>query len=71
MSEPEGRGVVWSEGARDERQGKTMRSGARRGAVGACPIVAGYRGRDPMGAERPKRLADALTMLNVPHDLKV
>ena len=48
---------------------------ARRGrhprVLGACPIVASYGARDPMGAGPPRRLADALTALDVPHDLKV
>jgi carboxymethylenebutenolidase len=44
---------------------------AERVLAGACPIVASYGGRDPMGAQPPKRLGDALTTLNVPHDLKV
>jgi carboxymethylenebutenolidase len=44
---------------------------AERVLAGACPIVASYGGRDPMGAKPPKRLADALTALKVPHDLKV
>ena len=39
--------------------------------AGACPIVASYGARDPMGAEPPRRLADALTALNIPHDVKV
>jgi carboxymethylenebutenolidase len=44
---------------------------AERVLAGACPIVASYGARDPMGAEPPRRLADALTALNVPHDVKV
>lgn len=44
---------------------------AERVLAGACPIVASYGGRDPMGAQPPRRLGDALTALNVPHDLKV
>ena len=44
---------------------------AERALVGACPIVASYGARDPMGAGPPRRLADALTALNIPHDLKV
>src|SRR6516165_9385400 len=39
--------------------------------AGTCPIVASYGARDPMGAGPPRRLADALTALNIPHDLKV
>jgi len=44
---------------------------AERVLAGACPIVASYGGRDPMGAKPPKRLEEALTALNVPHDVKV
>ena len=44
---------------------------AERVLAGACPIVASYGARDPMGARPPQRLADALTALNVPHDVKV
>jgi carboxymethylenebutenolidase len=44
---------------------------AQRVLAGACPIVASYGARDPMGAGPPQRLADALTALNVPHDVKV
>ena len=39
--------------------------------AGSCPIVASYGARDPMGAGPPGRLADALTVLNIPHDVKV
>jgi carboxymethylenebutenolidase len=39
--------------------------------AGACPIVASYGARDPTGAGPPRRLADALTALNIPHDVKV
>jgi carboxymethylenebutenolidase len=44
---------------------------AERVLAGACPVVASYGARDPMGAGPPQRLADALTVLNVPHDVKV
>ena len=44
---------------------------AERVLAGACPIVGSYGGRDMMGAEPPRRLADALAALNVPHDVKV
>ena len=44
---------------------------AERVLAGACPIVASYGARDPMGARPPRRLADALTALNIPHDVKV
>ena len=44
---------------------------AERALAGACPVVASYGARDPMGAGPPRRLADALTALNVPHDVKV
>jgi carboxymethylenebutenolidase len=39
---------------------------AERVLAGACPVVASYGARDPMGAGPPQRLADALTVLNVP-----
>jgi carboxymethylenebutenolidase len=38
---------------------------------GACPIVGSYGGRDPMGTKHPERLQRALTVLEVPHDVKV
>jgi carboxymethylenebutenolidase len=44
---------------------------AARVLAGACPIVASYGGRDPMGAKPPRRLEAALTTLDVPHDVKV
>jgi carboxymethylenebutenolidase len=44
---------------------------AERALAGACPVVASYGARDPMGAGPPRRLGEALTALNVPHDLKV
>jgi carboxymethylenebutenolidase len=44
---------------------------AERALAGSCPIVASYGARDPMGTRPPSRLADALTALNVPHDVKV
>jgi carboxymethylenebutenolidase len=42
-----------------------------RALVGACPIVASYGARDPMGTKPPERLQRALTVLEVPHDVKV
>jgi carboxymethylenebutenolidase len=39
--------------------------------AGSCPVVASYGSRDPMGAGPPQRLAEALTALNVPHDVHV
>jgi carboxymethylenebutenolidase len=42
-----------------------------RSLEGACPIVGSYGGRDPMGADPPKRLEQALTELGVPHDIKI
>jgi carboxymethylenebutenolidase len=39
--------------------------------AGACPVVASYGGRDPMGTEHPKRLQLALAVLEVPHDVEV
>jgi carboxymethylenebutenolidase len=44
---------------------------AERVLAGACPIVASYGGRDPMGSKHPERLQRALTVLEVPHDVKV
>jgi carboxymethylenebutenolidase len=38
---------------------------------GACPIVASYGGRDPMGTKHPERLQRALTVLQIPHDVQV
>jgi carboxymethylenebutenolidase len=38
---------------------------------GACPVVGSYGGRDPMGTKPPERLQRALTVLEVPHDVKV
>lgn len=39
--------------------------------AGACPVVASYGGRDPMGAKHPERLQRALAGLAVPHDVHV
>jgi carboxymethylenebutenolidase len=39
--------------------------------AGACPVVASYGGRDPMGTKHPERLEHALTVLDVPHDVKI
>ncbi|HEV2256671.1 MAG TPA: dienelactone hydrolase family protein [Streptosporangiaceae bacterium] len=44
---------------------------AERVLAGSCPIVASYGARDPMGAGPPQRLEEALTALNVPHEVKV
>lgn len=38
---------------------------------GACPVVASFGARDPMGVKPPERLEKALTALGVPHDVKV
>jgi carboxymethylenebutenolidase len=38
---------------------------------GACPIVGSYGARDPMGVKPPVRLRRALTVLEVPHDVRV
>jgi carboxymethylenebutenolidase len=38
---------------------------------GACPIVASYGRRDPMGTKHPERLQRALTVLEIPHDVQV
>jgi carboxymethylenebutenolidase len=39
--------------------------------AGACPVVGSFGGRDPMGTAAPERLERALTVLQVPHDVKV
>jgi carboxymethylenebutenolidase len=39
--------------------------------AGSCPIVASYGARDPMGTKHPDRLERALTVLDVPHDVRV
>ncbi len=44
---------------------------AERVLAGSCPVVASYGSRDPMGAGPPQRLAEALTSLDVPHDVHV
>jgi carboxymethylenebutenolidase len=44
---------------------------AERVLAGSCPLVASYGARDPMGAGPPQRLAEALTVLDVPHDVQV
>jgi carboxymethylenebutenolidase len=38
---------------------------------GSCPIVGSYGARDPMGTKHPERLQRALTVLEIPHDVKV
>jgi carboxymethylenebutenolidase len=38
---------------------------------GACPIVGSYGARDQMGTKHPERLQRALTVLEIPHDVKV
>ena len=38
---------------------------------GACPIVGSYGAKDPMGVKHPERLRRALTVLEVPHDVRV
>ena len=44
---------------------------AERVLAGSCPMVASYGARDMMGGEPPRRLEQALTALDVPHDVKV
>jgi carboxymethylenebutenolidase len=39
--------------------------------VGACPVVASYGGRDPMGTRHPERLERALSVRDVPHDVRI
>ncbi len=38
---------------------------------GSCPIVGSYGARDQMGTKPPERLQRALTVLEIPHDVKV
>jgi len=38
---------------------------------GACPIVGSYGAKDPMGVKHPERLRRTLTILEVPHDVRV
>ncbi|OBH20258.1 dienelactone hydrolase family protein [Mycolicibacter terrae] len=38
---------------------------------GACPIVASFGGRDPMGIGAPNRLRRIVEHKNIPHDIKV
>jgi carboxymethylenebutenolidase len=44
---------------------------AERVLRGSCPIVGSYGARDPMGTKHPERLQRALTVLEIPHDVKV
>jgi carboxymethylenebutenolidase len=44
---------------------------AERALAGACPLVGSYGGRDMMGTSHPERLQRALTVLEIPHDVKV
>jgi carboxymethylenebutenolidase len=44
---------------------------AERALAGACPVVGSYGRRDPMGTKPPERLQRALTVLEIPHDVKV
>jgi carboxymethylenebutenolidase len=37
---------------------------------GACPIVASFGGRDPLGIGAPKRLRRVVEHKNIPHDVK-
>jgi carboxymethylenebutenolidase len=39
--------------------------------TGACPVVASYGGKDIGAAKTVRRLDDALTRLDVPHDVKL
>jgi carboxymethylenebutenolidase len=38
---------------------------------GSCPIVGSYGAKDAMGTRHPERLERALTVLEIPHDVKV
>jgi carboxymethylenebutenolidase len=42
-----------------------------RALAGACPVVGSFGARDPMGTKHPERLQRALTVLEIPHDVKV
>lgn len=44
---------------------------AERALAGSCPLVGSYGARDAMGTGHPERLQRALTVLDVPHDVKV
>jgi len=44
---------------------------AERVLAGSCPVVGSYGSRDLMGTGPPQRLAEALTALDVPHDVHV
>jgi carboxymethylenebutenolidase len=44
---------------------------ADRVLAGACPVVASFGGRDPMGTKHPERLERALAALDVPHDVRI
>jgi carboxymethylenebutenolidase len=44
---------------------------AERALAGACPVIGSYGARDPMGVKPAERLEQALTSLNVPHDIKI
>jgi carboxymethylenebutenolidase len=44
---------------------------AERALAGGCPLVGSYGGRDMMGTSHPERLQRALTVLEIPHDVKV
>jgi carboxymethylenebutenolidase len=39
--------------------------------AGSCPIVGSFGARDMMGVKHPERLEQALTALDVPHDVKI
>lgn len=39
--------------------------------AGACPVVGSFGARDAMGTTPPERLQRALTVLEIPHDVKV
>jgi carboxymethylenebutenolidase len=44
---------------------------AARVLAGSCPVVASYGARDPLGHGPPQRLEEALTGLDIPHDVQV
>lgn len=44
---------------------------AEQALSGACPVVGSYGRRDRMGVKPPERLERALTVLDIPHEVKV
>jgi carboxymethylenebutenolidase len=38
---------------------------------GSCPVVGSFGRKDSMGVKPPERLEQALTALDIPHDVKI